>query len=213
MLVHNSTDNCFALLYTARTGSHLCKAALESHPDIVQVIPETYTSPRILDEWWCPPCDKTIITPEPYLTGLKLATDFLVNAARLHEVTCPKIVSYRNNKLSQIISLLLGKRDGFQYSHYLEEKIDVPIDYAIWMINRFIKSEKAVRDMFGDTCLWVEYGEIAAGSCYQKMQEFLQLPVVDLVPEPAMIKQSNKPLIEYVGNVDELLDSPLAGWV
>lgn len=206
MLEHLSVENCFALLFTVRTGSHLCKSALISHPEIQQIWAEKYTSDLILE-------DKQIITPQPFMTGLKLASPYLYEKERIHEVTCPKIATYRNNKLSQLISFLLARRENlWGDTPYSDEHVRVPIRKGIYWINTWIAAETAIREAFSDQeCLWVEYGDLASGKAHEEMQRHLGLDVVDLVP--IRKKQAQKPNIEYVENIDEVLNSELAGWV
>jgi hypothetical protein len=49
------------------------------------------------------------------------------------------------------------------------------------------------------------------GDGLDKAQEFLGLPVIKL-PRP-LKKQSKGVNLEYISNLDEVLASPLAGWV
>jgi hypothetical protein len=154
-----------------------------------------------------------MITPQPYMTGVKLASAFLYEKARIHEVKCPKISTYRHNKVSQLISFYLARRENrWQDWAYKDEKIHIPMDEAIYWINSWIAAEETIRSTFNeDECLWVEYGDLVSGKAYEEIQRHLGLPVMEL--KPTHKKQAQKPNIDYLENLDEFLNSELAGWI
>lgn len=195
----------FSLLYLPRTGSHFLRTCLQSHTQIDTVVHEGITGPIIdsgRDLW--PETDATI--------GKKLSSSKLRNLGRLSIVREPAIVTYRNNKLAQYISLQLAERDHRWTSkagNYIDSPIKIDIDHAIKMIRYWDRIEERVRMVVN--ALWLEYGELVGGDGLIRAQQHLGLPVETL--RRTLTKQSRGANISYVSNLDEILRSPLAGWV
>jgi hypothetical protein len=222
-MLRHYQPNYFAILFIPRSGSHLLRSALAAHPDIASISREVDTNQYIAD-------NRNLYPPVDKLTGHKLSAVHLHTRDRFHMVACPAIATYRNNKLSQHISNILGTRDGFfsvsrrdydevifggqerpiEHRNYKDKKFRLDIDNALLYIRTYQKTEARVRQLFPDT-LWLEYGEIAYGDGFRKAQEYLGLRVIEL---PKLLKKQSKGTnLEYITNLDEVLQSPLAGWV
>lgn len=183
-----------------------------SHPSVTQIINETRTQ-IVIDEIVKTRDYNALWGLNKHYTGFcgkKLFSPTLCNNGLLDIVNCPAIVTYRNNKLSQYISRLLARRYGWSIHEYGSQKVHVQIEDAVRFIKSTIEVEETIRKRIKN-CLWVEYGEITSGECFTKMQEFLGVKPIKLTSH--LNKQSKGPLIDYVANVDELLDSELAGWI
>jgi hypothetical protein len=149
---------------------------------------------------------------DKWVSGVKICSCDLYDTEQIDTIAgFPTIVSYRHNKLSQIISRQLAMRaKKWLHVPYADEKMYLDLRSAQRVIDYFLRVEEAVREKLPDA-LWIEYGEMCSGSGIIKAQKHLGLRVMDL---PIVIpKQSKGANIEYVSNVDELLKSPLAGWV
>lgn len=215
MLYHKEKvdGNYFIILFTPRTGSHLCRSTLVTHPDVVDISKETITN-QILEAGDC----NELWIPVHGLHGHKISANTL-NLHKLFDVLieslpldCKIIITYRNNKLSQFISRVLATRDNCwgESVRYKDEKIDVSINEAIWSIAKWQKIENDMRVAFPDA-LWVEYGELVDTSGFKKIQKFLQLPTIEL--EKQLKRQSKGVNFDYVKNRDDVMNSELAGWI
>jgi hypothetical protein len=79
---------------------------LAEHPDIASISTEADTNPYIIH-------NSNLYPPVEKLTGHKLSAVHIYVRDRFGVVACPVIFTYRNNKLSEYISMILGVRDGF----------------------------------------------------------------------------------------------------
>lgn len=222
MLEHHR-PNYFAILFTPRTGSHLLRSALAEHPDIASISTEGDTNPYVMHNWdLYPPTDR--------LTGHKMSAVHLHVRDRFGMIACPVIVTYRHNKLSQHISAILGTRDGYwslsrqdyydtvvrkqeqevTHKQYKDKKFRLNVDGALRNIGVWQRVEARMR-LFFPGALWIEYGDLVGGDGFGQAQEFLGLPVMEL---PKLLKKQSKGAnLEYISNLNEVLNSPLAGWV
>lgn len=198
-MLHNDIKLTF-LAFTGRTCSSHLLYSLSQHPDI-EILDEQWAIKRFFDQH--PEHD-----PDKHLV-VKVPMNMLYSHNAFNNLFGNIICTWRRNKLDQMISSQLAKRDGFHETRYAG-KVAIDIPWCENMMRICCESEAVMRGKF--ECTWFEYEEIANGDAIWRAQE-----IVGVNPLPGLrsglSKQSNKPMIEYVENIDEVRNSPLKIWL
>lgn len=206
MLHHNY--GYFTQLFNPRTGSHMMRACLEKHPFLdSSFIFENWPEKQNTEYLIAIGADSLHIRESDRMIGIRVNCHTVAVSGRYDLLEEKVIVNYRKNKLDEAISWYLAHANGFIHEKYKGD-IEIDLDKCLKVIEGWGRYEREIADTID--ALWIEYHELTDGDGLQQVQEYLGVPVMNL--KPNIEKQSTKPLIDYVRNKDELLNSDLSKW-
>lgn len=200
----------FSQLFLPRTGSHYTRSLLESHPDVSKFAFESGNDggPGTNDLIKLGVDTLRMRHHPTKLVGLRTNGVLLVDYNRYYLLEDKVIMNYRMNKLEQYISLILAWEHKFIYQQY-EKKISINIDSALKIIDKWLKIEEIIRSRID--AYWIEYNEVLEGNVLQDVLKYLGLSHFPLTSD--LPKQSTRPHLDYVVNLDEVINSSLSSWL